>query len=87
MPRTPQKPFLFFNELQISFAEKNTVEHNVKIMPSHPLEILVMPLSAVYQHFHNERSKFGSKVVVKDSQDCDSIIPLNFCLLFANYYL
>ena len=88
--RTPQKPFLFLNELQISSAEKNTLEHNVEIMPppgSHSLKILAMPLSAVYQYFPNERSKFRSKVAVKDSQDCDSIIPLHFCLLFANYYL
>ena len=63
------------------------LEHIVEIMPSHPLKILAMPLSAVYQHFPNERSKFRSKVVVKDSHDCDSIIPLHFCLLFANYYL
>ena len=33
MPPDPQKPFLFFKELQISFAEKNTLEHNVEIMP------------------------------------------------------
>ena len=72
-PRTPKKPFLFFNELQIIFAEKNTLEHNVEIMPSHLLKILAMALSAVYQHFSNERSKFRSEVVVKDSQDCDSI--------------
>ena len=32
MPPDPPKPFLFFNELQISFAEKNTLEHNVEIM-------------------------------------------------------
>ena len=43
------------------------------------------PLSAVYQHFSNERSKFRNKVAAKDSQDCDSIIPFHFCLLFANY--
>ena len=78
---------MFFNELQISFAEKNMLKHNVEIMPSHSLKILAMPLSAVYQHFPNERSKFRSKVVVKDSQDCDSIIPLHFGLLSANYYL
>ena len=54
---------------------------------SHRLKILAMPLSAVYQHFPNERSKFRSKVVVKDFQDCDSIIPLHFCLLFKNCYL
>ena len=53
--------------------------------PQPPLEILATPLSAVYQHFPNEGSKFRSKVAVKDSQDCDSIIPLDFCLLFANY--
>ena len=74
MPPNPQKNFLFFNEPQISFAEKNTIEHTVEIMPSHPLNIFAMPLSAVYQHFRNERSKFRSKVVVKDSQDCDSIL-------------
>ena len=32
-PGPPQKPLLFFNELQISFAEKNTLEHNAEIMP------------------------------------------------------
>ena len=53
---------------------------------SHPLKALTMPLSAVYQHFPNERSKFRSKVVVKDSQHCDSIIPLRIGLLFANYF-
>ena len=87
MPPDPPKPFLFFNELQISFAEKNMLEHNLEIMPSHLLKILAMPLSAMYQYFPNERSKFRSKVVVKDSEDCDSIIPLHFCLLSANYYL
>ena len=46
--------------------------------------------SAVYQHFFNEGSKFCSKVAAKDSQNCDSsfsIIPLHFCLLFANHFL
>ena len=80
MPRTPRKPFLFFNELQIRFAEKNTLEHDVEIMlPLALIKILAMPLSAEYQHFPKERSKFRSNVVVKDYQDCDSIIPLHFC--------
>ena len=35
-------------------------------------------LSAVYQHFSDEGSKFHCKVAVKDSQDCDSIIPLAY---------
>ena len=39
----------------------------------------------MYQHLFNKGSKFCSKVAVKDFQDCDSIIPLHFCLLFANY--
>ena len=32
-PDPPPKSFLFLNELQISFAEKNTLEHNVEITP------------------------------------------------------
>ena len=33
-PDPPQKKtFLFLNELQASFAEKNALEHNVEIMP------------------------------------------------------
>ena len=84
MPPDPLEPFLFLNQLQISSTEKNTLEKNVKIMPP-LLKFLTTPLSAVHQHFSYEGSKFRSKVVVKDSQDCDSIIPLHFCLLFANY--
>ena len=34
-PRTIQELFLFINELQISFAQKNTLEKNVEIMASH----------------------------------------------------
>ena len=52
-----------------------------------PLKILATLLSAVYQHFSNEGSKCRSKVAVKHSQDCDSIIPLHFCLLLPNHYL
>ena len=51
------------------------------------LKFLATPLSAVYQHFSNQGSKFRSKVAVKDSQNCDSITPLHFCVLFANYLL
>ena len=29
----------------------------------------------MYQHFSNEVSKFRYKVAVKDTQDCDSIVP------------
>ena len=39
----------------------------------------------MHQHFPYEGSKFRSKGAVKDSQDRDSIIPLQFCSLFANY--
>ena len=85
-PGPPKNLSCFSMSFKLVLLKKNTLEHNVEIMPSHPLKILAMPLSAVYQHFPNE-SKFRSKVVVKDSQDCDSIIPLHFCLLFANYYL
>ena len=43
-----------------------------------PLKMLAAPLSAMYQHlFPNEGNKFCSKVAVKDSQDCNSIIPLH----------
>ena len=38
------------------------------------LKILATQLSAVYQHFPNEVSKFRSKVAAKDSQDCDAIL-------------
>ena len=38
MPQTPLEPFLFLNQLQISSAEKNTLEKNVKTMPR-PLKI------------------------------------------------
>ena len=59
---------------------------NVKIMPSPtPFKFVATPLSAVYQHFSKKGSKFRIDVAVNDSQDCDSIIPLHFCLLFANY--
>ena len=85
MPSDLPRAFLVCHHLQISSAEKKkTLENNAKIMrlpPPPPLKILATPLSAVYQHFPNEGSKFRSKVVVKDSQDCDSIIPLHFCLL------
>ena len=52
-------------------------------MPPPPLKFLATPLSAVYQHFPNERSKFLRKVAVKDSQDYDSIIPVQFCKLLS----
>ena len=32
-PPPPQEPFLFFDQLQISSAEKNTLEKYVEIMP------------------------------------------------------
>ena len=38
------------------------------------LKIFAWPLSAVCQHFSNHESMFRSKVAVKDSQECDSII-------------
>ena len=43
-------------------------------MRTPPSKILATPLSAVYQHFPKEGSKFRSKVAVKDSQDCDAIL-------------
>ena len=59
--------------------------------PLVPLKILATPLSAGYQHFPNEGSKFRSKVAQITlkivTQYCDSIIPLHFHSLFANYYL
>ena len=87
-PQTPLKPFLLLNQLQISSAEKKVFENNVEIMPPPPLKILAMLVSAVYQHFPNEGSKFCSKVAVglNNSQDWDSIIPLHFHSRFANYY-
>ena len=59
MPPDPLEPFLFLNELQISSADKKIrLKAMWKLCPLPPLQILVMPLSAVYQHFSNERSKF-----------------------------
>ena len=53
-------------------------------LPPPLLKFLAAPLSAVFQHFSNQGSKFQTKVAAKDFQDCDSII-LNhsFTLLFA----
>ena len=91
-PYLPKAFSFFFNQLQISSAEKNMLENIVEIMPlveimAPPFKIIASPLSGVYQHFSNEGSKFCSQVAVKDFQDCDSIIPLHFCLRLANYYL
>ena len=87
MPPDLPRAFLVFNQLQIcSVEKKNMLDSNVEIMLP-LLKILATPLSPVYQHFPNEGSKFRSKVAIKDFQDCDSIILLHFCLLFANYYL
>ena len=42
-PRTPLEPFLLLNQLQICFAEKNTLEKNVEII-AHPfLKFLATP--------------------------------------------
>ena len=41
-------------------------------MPPPLLKFLATPLSAVYQHFTHEVSKFRSKVAVEDFQDCDA---------------
>ena len=88
-PRTPLERFLFLNQLQnIGSAEKNTFGKNVEIVPPSLLKFFATSLSAVYQHFFNEGSKFCSKDAVKDSQDCDSVIPLNtnfVCFLQVNY--
>ena len=53
--------------------------------PPTSLKILATSLSAVYQHFSNERSKFRSKVAVKDSQDCDNIVTQSFLHTFVRY--
>ena len=70
------------------------LENIVEIMPPSPLKILATPLSAVYQNFSNEGSNFLAKlqektprIVTQYREFCDSIIPLHFCWLFANYYL
>ena len=71
-PRTPLEPFLFVNQLRISSAEKKYAKKKCGNYAS-PFffKFVTTPLSAVYQHFSNEESKFRSKVVaVKDSQDC-----------------
>ena len=58
------------------------LQKNAKITPPpFLLNFLAMILSAVYRHFLNEGSKFHNRIAAKDSQDCDSIIPLHFCLL------
>ena len=87
MPPYPPRAFLVSQSTSnhSSAKKKKNARKNVEITPNPLLKFLSTPMSAVYQHFSNEGSKFRSKVAVKDSQDRDSIIPLHFCLLFANY--
>ena len=47
-PLPPHSPRAFPNQLQISFAENNTLEKNVEIMPSPPfIKFLATPMPAL----------------------------------------
>ena len=83
----PLQLFLFLNQLQISSVKKKMLLKKKRGNYALPLllKFLATPLSAVYQHFSDKGSKFRYKTAAKDCQDCDSIIPLRFCLLLANY--
>ena len=66
MPPYPPRAFLFLNQLQIIVLQKKkNARKNVEITPNPLLKFLSTPMSAVYQHFSNEGSKFRSKVAVK----------------------
>ena len=55
-----------------SAGKRKTFENNMEIVPPFKFCRRASECSAVY--FPNERSKFDSKVAVKDSQDCDAIL-------------
>ena len=85
MPPDFPEPFYISISFKLVLLKKKTLENNVKITPPLPFKILATLLSAEWQHFPNEGSKFRSKVALKDSLDCDAIlwlkIPLQFRLL------
>ena len=84
LPDLPRAFLAFCDQLPISSAEKKFRLKKCRNYASF-FEFLATPLSSAHQHFPYEKSKFRSKVAAKDSQGCDSIIRLHFCLLFANY--